>query len=420
MNDCPACVSSPLTEFTVHAGATVELCRGCKGMLVSEEALSQLAAGCDLGALRESGVALAGLGACLRCNTANWQRHLLGGAAGAGLGLCGTCGMVWFRAGELDRLQQHLLAEKRRARAPSGAPDADVSRLPSAAAGASEVPIAAVAAVAHVAHVASVRATEPFERVSFDEGAGNRLGVPVALGLGLSWCATAPGQFSGSLVAMPFHELGHALASWLGSRFAVPLPFFTVWSNEQSLAFGLCLAALIGWFGFRSLCEGRRFGVVVALSLLVTQLALSCGVSSRVSGMCQILGGALGEIVLGALVLIAFHFPLPDRLRWDFWRWPALLPGAVCFGHAVLTWVAAAHDARRIPWGSAIGDESDGDMNRLVRDFGWSAAELGRFYLAAVCLSALVLAAAYALAFQRQRQRQAQGMARMPRQKSTA
>jgi hypothetical protein len=133
--------------------------------------------------------------------------------------------------------------------------------------------------------------------------------------------------------------------------------------------------------------------------------------------MCQILGGGLGEIVLGALVLVAFHFPLPARLRWDFWRWPALLPGGVCFGHAALTWIAAARDARRIPWGSAIGSESDGDMNRIVRDFGWSAAELSRFYLAAACVSALVIGAAYALALGRWR---AQGMARMPRQKSMA
>jgi hypothetical protein len=220
-----------------------------------------------------------------------------------------------------------------------------------------------------------------------------------------------------SLLGMPFHELGHALASWLGSRFAVPLPFFTVWSNEQSLPFGLALAALLGWFGFYSLREGRRFGLVLAAALLTAQLWLSCFVSARASLMFQILGGALGEIVLGALVLAAFHFPLPDRLRWDFWRWPALLPGAVCFGQAVLTWLAAARDARRIPWGSAIGDESDGDMNRLVRDFGWSAAELARFYLGAACLALLLIGAAYALALGRWR---AQGMARSAMQKSTS
>jgi hypothetical protein len=256
---------------------------------------------------------------------------------------------------------------------------------------------------------------EPFEPISFDGGAGNRLGAPLALAFGFAFGATSAGQFFGSLVSMPFHELGHALASWLGSRFAVPLPFFTVWSNDRSLLFGLALAGLIAWFGFRSLRERRRFGLVVAGALLGAQLWLSCFVSARASLMCQILGGALGEIVLGGLVLVAFHFPLPARLRWDFWRWPALLPGGVCFGHAALTWLAAARDARRVPWGSAIGDESEGDMNRLVNAFGWNAAGLARFYLTAACLTALVIGAAYVLALGRGR---AQGMARMERQKS--
>lgn len=380
---------------------TVEVCRGCKGMLVDERAFEQLAGACDLGAIGGAGVALAGLGPCLRCNTSNWQWHAVGAEAGAGLGLCGTCGMVWFQAGELDRLQRHLLAEKRRARALEAANDAapEVAGLEAAE------PEAAEREASHAPP------PEPFGRISFDAGVGNRLGAPLALVLGFGFATTSPGRFFGSLVSMPFHELGHAMASWLGSRFAVPLPFFTVWSYEQSLPFGLVVAAALGGFAFYSWRERRRFGLVVALGLLSLQLVGSCFLPARLSLMCQILAGALGELVLGALVLVAFHFPLPDRLRWDFWRWPALLPGAVCFGHATLTWLRAASDPRHIPWGAAIGDESDGDMNRLVRDFGWSAAELGGFYSQAACLSALAIGAAYALAYWRQRR--AQGMARM-------
>ncbi|HTV21825.1 MAG TPA: zf-TFIIB domain-containing protein [Polyangiaceae bacterium] len=404
MIDCPACASSTLTAFTLRANVTVELCGGCKGMLVDERAFEQLAGTCDLGTLGEGQEMLGGLGPCLRCNTVSWQWHSLAGEVGAGLGMCGTCGMFWFRAGELDRLQRHLLAEKRRARRGASEPAA--------------VDATSTAAPAPLSEQASARASEePFERISFDDGIGNRLGVPLAIGFGVAFSATPPGRFFGSLVGMPFHELGHALASWLGSRFAMPLPFFTVWSNAQSLLFGLGLAGLLAAFGYRSWREGRRFGLGLALALLAVQLVLSCFVPARQSLMVQILGGALGEVALGALVLIAFHFPLPDRLRWDFWRWPALVPGGICFGHAMLTWIAAAKDARRIPWGAAIGNESDGDMNRLVRDFGWSATELARFYLTATGVAALAIGAAYAFALQRQR---AQGMARMSRQKSMA
>lgn len=405
MIDCPVCISSALSPFTVRDDVTVELCHGCKGMLVDERAFEQLAGPFDLGALGEDGVALAGLGPCLRCNTANWRWRALAGEVRAGLGMCGTCGMIWFQAGELDRLQRHLLAERRRAR-----------RASTIAPTAEREPTAGDAAVAMKSAVPR-RDGEAFEPISFDEGIGNRLGAPLALAFGFAFCSTRAGQFFGSLMSMPFHELGHALASWLGSRFALPLPFFTVWSNDQSLPFGLALGGVLGWFGFHSWREGRRFGLVVAGALLAAQLWLSCFASARASLMYQILGGGLGEIVLGGLVLVAFHFPLPARLRWDFWRWPALLPGGVCFGHAALTWVAAARDVRRIPWGSAIGDDSDGDMNRLVHGFGWSAPELARFYLGAACVSALVIGAAYVLALGRWR---AQGMARMPRQKSMA
>ena len=54
-----------------------------------------------------------------------------------------------------------------------------------------------------------------------------------------------------------------------------------------------------------------------------------------------------------------------------------------------------------MPWGSAIGSESDGDMNRLVRQFGWNATELAGFYLNVGYLGLTALAAAYAYAVYR-------------------
>jgi hypothetical protein len=113
-------------------------------------------------------------------------------------------------------------------------------------------------------------------------------------------------------------------------------------------------------------------------------------------------------------LLAAFHFPLPDRLRWDFWRWPALLPGSVCFTHALLLWARAAGDASQLPWGAAIGDDSDGDINRLVRDFGWSAAALASFYLKAGGVSALGLVGAYAFALRRYRRELRRGRSISP------
>jgi Zn-finger nucleic acid-binding protein len=368
---CPACADSSLVEFEARDDVRVEFCQSCKGMLVDELALEQLTGTNDVESLSDPCEDDGGLRPCLRCNTQNWQRRLFESEGQTGLGLCGTCGMVWFDAGGLERLRERLLSERRRA-----------------------MPAPSLPAPAEVRE-------ERADRISFEGGIANLAGVPVALVLGLAFCSNPVGQFFAGLIGMPFHELGHALTSWLSSRFAVPLPFFTVWHDEQSLLFGFLLAALLAWFGHHSWRDESRFGVALAGVLLLAQVGMSWLVPARFTLMLQILGGALGELVLGALLLAAFHFPLPDRLRWDFWRWPALFPGAVCFGQALLVWIRASDDAGSIPWGAAIGDESDGDMNRLVRDFGWSASELASFYLKAGLLSALGFVAAYALAWRR-------------------
>jgi Zn-finger nucleic acid-binding protein len=382
---CPSCADSHLVEFDVRENVRVEFCQTCKGMLVDEFALEQLAGTSAVEALTEPSDTTARLRPCLRCNTLNWQRRVFASSAPSGLESCGTCGMIWLEAGGLERLRERSsLRQRLSSRAAPQAP-ALVS---------SEHTAPAAAAVAH-------EFVDSAERSSFDRGVGNLVGIPLLMALSLLFCSSGMGQFFAALVGMPFHELGHALASWLSSRFAVPLPFFTIWHDDQSLAFGLVVAGSIGWFGYHASREKSRFGVLMAGILLSAQVGMSWLVPARFTLMLQILGGALGELVLAALLLVAFHFPLPDRLRWDFWRWPALAPGSICFVHALLVWIRATGDPSSIPWGSAIGDDSDGDMNRLVRDFGWSAAEIAAFYLRAGLLSTAGLLAAYALAWQR-------------------
>ena len=145
--------------------------------------------------------------------------------------------------------------------------------------------------------------------------------------------------------------------------------------------------------------------MITAVVLLTAQGVLTLAVPARQTLMGQILSGALGELLFGAFLLIAFHFPLPDRTRWDFWRWVAIVPGALCFAQALLLWRTASGDLARMPWGSAIGSESDGDMNRLVREFGWTARELTDFYLTVGYACSAAIAATYLYAVIRQRKR---------------
>jgi hypothetical protein len=413
MSECPACCTEPLVELWVAEAARVELCRACKGMLLDEEVLARLADGASLEASTEPSAGNLALRACLRCNTDSWQARAVPGVQHPGSYACGVCGMLWLLPGELDRLRALWLAERRRARllARAGG-DSESSDARASSLSSTPATPAAAALAPEVGRLVPTplddsgpptAALEPFDRVSFERGTANWLAAPVALVLALLFCSTAAGRFFGALISMPFHELGHALTSWLSSRFAVPLPFFTVWHAEQSVLFGLLVAGTITAFGARSWLERRRFGVLLALVLLIAQVGMSWLVPARLTSMLQILGGALGEIVLGALVLVAFHFPLPDRLRWDFWRWPALAPGSICLAHALLLWARAVRDVRHVPWGAAIGNESDGDMNRLVDVFGWRASELASFYLKAAVLSVLFLVVAQAWAWQRSR-----------------
>ena len=394
MVDCPACADSALVELTVEHDARVELCQRCKGMLLDEPALERLLGACEVQTLTELRGEPAALRPCLRCNTTSWERRALPGDASPSVDRCVTCGLLWLAAGGLDRLRRQWHSDQRRARSgASGAPSGGA--MPEAL----EPPVAAVV-LADPALPPRAVVIEPL-RVDFDRGVGNRIGLPLMLALAALFCSTGFGRMLAALAGMPFHELGHALTSWLSSRVAVPLPFFTVWGSQQSVWFGLLLAALLAWGGFSCWRERSRFGLAAALLLLISQLSLSWLVPARHTLMLQILGGGLGEIVLGAAALAAFHFPLPDRLRWDFWRWPMLVPAALCFVQSLSLWWRVNRDIRQMPWGSAIGDESDGDMYRLVNGFDWSARELAAFYLHAAYWSALGLVLAYAWAWYR-------------------
>jgi hypothetical protein len=242
-------------------------------------------------------------------------------------------------------------------------------------------------------------------RSQYDQGMENLIAVPLVMLLSWLFCSTHFGRLMASLVGMPFHEVGHAAASWLSSRIAIPLPFFTFWYDDQSVFMGLVVAVVLGWLLFHTYREKNWFmlGSTAVVSLAWAVITFLIPPSRTL--MWQILAGALGELVFGAFLLVAFHFALPDRLRWDFWRWIALIPAALCFTQATMLWRTVSADVSQMPWGSAIGSDSDGDMNRLVQQFHWNANDLADFYLNIAYLGLTALAIAYTYAAYRFLQR---------------
>jgi Zn-finger nucleic acid-binding protein len=366
----------PLSGYEASPGVQVELCAHCRGLFLDRHEIRQLVGAGSL--QKATDVVPVSLGGeigmrCPKCVSPAMQPLRVKGAEGVESWQCRSCGGLWLGEGAFFALARSLWSPHRPVRFIS---PADPS----------------VASVVHegpdLAH----------SRSRYDHGIGNLVGVPVALALSWLFCSTGFGRLLASLIGMPFHELGHAAASWLGSRIAIPLPFFTFWYDDQSVLMGGLVVGVLGWLMFHMQREKNYFMFSIAAVILSSWAITTFLVSPRTTLMWQILAGALGEILFGAFLLVAFHFPLPDRFRWDFWRWAALVPAGLCFVHAMRLWRTVAADVSQMPWGSAIGADSDGDMNRLVQQFGWSANDLADFYLAVAyaCLVALFVTYAYA------------------------
>jgi len=366
----------PLSGYEASPGVQVELCTHCRGLFLDRHEIRELVGAGSLGKATE--VVPVSLGdeigmRCPKCVDPAMQPLQVKGAEDAESWQCRRCGGLWLGDGAFFALARALQTSRRPVRfvtapAPSAAP---ITR---------DGP--------HLEH----------SRSRHDRGVGNLVGVPVALLSSWLLCSTSLGRLLASLVGMPFHELGHAAASWLSSRIAIPLPFFTYWFDDQSVLMGLLVVGALGWLMWHTYRENNRFMLGVAGAVLAAWAIATFLISPTTTLMWQILAGALGELVFGGFLLVAFHFPLPDRFRWDFWRWLAIIPAGLCFVHAALLWRTVSADVSQMPWGSAVGADSDGDMNRLVQQFGWSANDLADFYLAVAyaCLAAVAAAYLYA------------------------
>ena len=363
----------PLSEYEASPGVAVELCAQCRGLFLDRHEIRQLVGGGSLAKATE--VVPVSLGdemgmQCPKCVDPAMQPLRVKGADDVGSWQCRECGGLWLGDGAFF----HLAAALR-------------TSLP--------VPRILAPLVASDPPSRSKGARLTHSRSQYDAGLENLIAVPLVLLLSFLFCTTGFGRLLASLVGMPFHELGHAAASWLSSRIAIPLPFFTFWFDDQSVLMGMVVASVLGWLLFHTYREKNWFMFASASVVTLCWAVATFLIPPTRTLMWQILSGALGEIVFGAFILVGFHFALPDRLRWDFWRWIALIPAGLCFTQATMLWRTVSADVSQMPWGSAVGAESDGDMNRLVQQFHWSANDLADFYLNVANLGLIALAIAY-------------------------
>ncbi|MGK7906665.1 MAG: hypothetical protein AB4040_05470 [Synechococcus sp.] len=238
------------------------------------------------------------------------------------------------------------------------------------------------------------RAISPeYNRFSFNNPWVNVAAVPAAMVLAMLANTIVP------ILMYPLqvwiHEFGHATIAWMAGYRATPLPFgWTNVSSDRSLFVyvgGLFLLGLLFHAGWR---EQKRWPMVLAVSLVILQAYMTWILPERMFDMLMSFGGIGGEFYLSTLLIVSFYFKMPDRFRWDFWRFLILFVSASAFCHAFWQWHLIDRGLQDIPWGTIFGGSGDagGDMDRLNWTHGWSATRIIDTYnrLGELCLLTIV------------------------------
>lgn len=234
-------------------------------------------------------------------------------------------------------------------------------------------------------------------RLPHDEPWSDLLGLPLAFLVATLAVSTSFGSLLATPLRIQFHELGHALVALLSGRFALPLPCgLTFVSDEPSWFLRGALATLAGLVAALAIRERRPFAATLSAVSVLAILVLAAVDAERAEALV-LYHGAAGELWIAGLVIAAFHFRLPDRLRWDFLRFVALPFAAASFVDSLALWIGVRRGTARAPVGSIVGTVGDGtgDLERLVSDHGRSLHDLAESYLALGATVLLGLAAVY-------------------------
>jgi len=216
-------------------------------------------------------------------------------------------------------------------------------------------------------------------RLAHDDPMSRLVTLPLAFILCALLVSTDLGRLLATPISIQFHELGHALVAFLTGRFALPMPWgFTFWSAEPSLAAHLMVMLVSTLLVLRGLQERAPFPLALALGLELAHAFFALVVRDDEAAI--LLAGGAAELVLPGLAMVSFYFRMPDRVRWDFFRFLVVPAGAVAYCAGMRLWLSVLAGRMSAPLGSLLGLPGDGsgDLDRLVHDHGYALGAIVR------------------------------------------
>jgi hypothetical protein len=219
--------------------------------------------------------------------------------------------------------------------------------------------------------------------------------LPAMLALGVLFHLFMP-FLQRTFLAMPVHELGHAITAWLCGYFAIPTLWKTLVPDERGFVAPLILAGGMAWMMFRAWRAEKPGLVALGAGVLLVAAFGTLGLKYKTTQMLIVFGGDGMGMILAVALMATFFFGKDTQLYRGSLRWGFLAIGAAAFVDIFSVWVAARRDFGRIPFGEQEGGVLS-DATRLVDDFGWSADQLINRYvgLGVCCLIALTLVYAW-------------------------
>jgi len=183
-------------------------------------------------------------------------------------------------------------------------------------------------------------------------------------------------------INIQFHEFGHTITSWMTGVAAVPMAVVTIpFAMPKIAVYGLWLLGLLYWTN-RGRQEQLKAFTGFFVALIGLQFYLTFVLDAETAKMLVVLNGVMGEFLIPMVLGLMFFYKLPRFWNWNAFRYLGLFVAMYCLQSNSQFWAEVVKGKAQMPFGSLVGGSGDaaGDMDRLVRVYGWTEAFLSRIY----------------------------------------